>query len=291
MYEKWIIVGDAQVPFHDPLAIEVAARAIEEINPDHVIYNGDMIDFWSISKHEPRRAEVEQYVSIQEEIDRTILIQDILTRGCKSSCKRHNIDGNHEDRLERFLGTGSQSRLGSLRALHMDGVFSYKKRGFASYHPYQEGIWLTDNLFVYHGIYIGNTPGESVKKEIQSIGASVIMGHTHRVANLRFRQGKSEHRGIENGCLCQLQSSYKAMTNWSHAFTLVKKYDNRHWTAEVYDIISERDTVYCYVGDNKIHIPKSYKNENSSLAVPWRPDTARVYCQPRDEFGRFLSKS
>lgn len=262
------------MPFHDARAVELAARVIEEYNPDHLVYNGDMIDFWTISKHQPRRSELQQSVSLQEEIDRTIAIQDIIRRGTKKSCKLHNIDGNHEDRLERFLGFGSQQALGSLRSLHMDGVFHYKARGFASYHPYGEGIWITDNLFVYHGSYVDQRPGGSVAKEIAAIGASVIMNHVHRVADIRFKQGKHEHRGIENGCLCQLSSSYKSMTNWAHALTIVNKYDDKHWDAQVVNFINDGDVVYCMWKDSKIEVPVDYTD---GLSLPWRPDMARVY--------------
>ncbi len=267
--EKWVIVGDTQVPFHDPRAVELAAQVIEEYNPDNLVYNGDMIDFWSISKHQTRRTELLASISLQEEIDRTIAVQDTLARRVKRTCKKHNVDGNHEDRLERFLGMGPQSLLGSLRSLHMAEVFQYKKRGFASYRPYGEGIWITNNLFVYHGEYVGQTPGESVAKEINAIGASVIMNHVHRRADIRFKKGKHEYRGIENGCLCQLSSSYKAMTNWSHALTLVNKYDDRHWTAEVIDIIHDENDVYCMYKDTKFSVSNDYTD---GLCLPWRPD-------------------
>lgn len=267
--EKWAIVGDTQVPFHDPRAVELAAQVIEFVNPDHLVENGDMIDFWSISKHQPRRSELIQSVSLQEEIDRTIAVQDILSRRVKRTCKKHTIDGNHEDRLERFLGSGSQSALGSLRSLRIPEVFGYRKRGYSSYHPYGEGIWITDNLFTYHGNCVSSQPGDSVRKEITNLGASVIMNHVHRRADIRFKQGKHEHRGIENGCLCQLASSYRAMTNWAHALTLVQKYDEKHWTAEVVDIIHDGDMVYSMYRDTKFSVSSDYTD---GLSLPWRPE-------------------
>jgi len=268
--ERWAIVGDTQVPFHDARAVELAAQVIELYNPDHLIYNGDMIDFWSISKHQPRRDEILRSLSLQEEIDRTIAVQEKLARGVRyKTCKIHNIDGNHEDRLERFLGVGSPSLLGSLRSLDMENVFHYKKRGFASYHPYGEGIWITDNLFVYHGQFVSPVPGSSVKKEIDAIGASVIMNHVHRRSDIRFRQGNHEWRGIENGCLCQLASSYSVMTNWAHALTLVDKYDERHWDAKVVDIIQDEDIVYCMYQGSKLTVSSDFSD---GLSLPWRAD-------------------
>lgn len=266
--EIWAIVGDAQVPFHDPRAIEVAAQVIEEAKPDHLVYDGDMIDFWSISRHQPERHRVLAALSLQEEIDRTIEVQDKLARGVPHTCKRHNIDGNHENSLERFLGYGDQKVLGSLRHLHMENVFQYRNRGFSSYQPYGEGLWICENLFVHHGNYVMQVPGSSVKKEIDSIGASVIMGHVHRRADIRFRQGEHEWRGIENGCLCQLSASYAPMTNWAHSITIVEKYDNRHWDAKVVDIITDDKEVFAMYNGHKFSIGKDY---HDGLALPWRP--------------------
>lgn len=266
--EKWAIVGDTQCPFHDPRAVEIATLVIEQYKPDHIVYNGDMWDFWSISKHNPRRWERLANRSLQDEIDIGIEVEEKLARGLKYRGKRHHIDGNHEDRLESFLGSGPQSVLGTLKGTETDEIFKLKSRGINSYNPYGEGIWITNNLFVYHGSYVGNLPGDSVKRELQSIGASVIMNHVHRRADLRYRQGQSEHRGIENGCLCQLQAGYKAMTNWSQCITLVDKYDETHWNAEVVDIIHDSGDVYAIYRGDKISVPLNYTD---GLASPWRP--------------------
>ena len=269
-YETWAIVGDMQVPFHDPAAIEIAAQIIEDAKPDHFVDDGDANDFWVISRHQNKRHEILQMISLQEEVDRTITVQDRLTRKVPKHCKKHKIDGNHEFRLETFLGNGPQAILGSMRSLRMEEVFRYKERGFSSYRPYGEGIWITPGLFVYHGEYVGALPGDSVKKEIAHLGCSVIMGHTHRKADLRFRQGKLEHRGIENGCLCQLSSGYKAMTNWSQAFTVVTVYDERHWNAEVVDIITDdkEGVKFAIFRGNKYEVKADL---DDGLTLPWRP--------------------
>jgi hypothetical protein len=266
--EKWAIVGDTQCPFHDPRAVEIATLVIEQYKPDHIVYNGDMWDFWSISKHNPRRWERLQNRSLQDEINIGIEVEEKIGRGLKYRGKRHHIDGNHEDRLEAFLGTGPQAVLGTLKSTEPTELFRLRDRGISSYSPYGEGIWITENLFVYHGAYVGALPGDSVKKELQSVGASVIMNHVHRRADLRFRQGKHEHRGIENGCLCQLKAGYKVMTNWSQCLTLVDVYDNKHWNAEVVDIIHDDDCVYAIFRGDKISVPLNYQD---GLSTPWRP--------------------
>lgn len=263
---RWAIVGDTQCPFHEPRAVELASQVIGDFQPDHIIYNGDMGDFWSLSKHNKRRYEILENMSLQDEIDITIEVQDKLSSRAKK-VKRHNIDGNHEERWDTFLGSGPQSVLGPLKSLQIHEIMKYKERGFSSYHPYGEGIWITDNLYCYHGKYIGNSAGESVKKEIQAIGASIIMNHTHRRADVLFKQGKSIHRGIENGCLCQIRAGWQPMTNWTHCITLVTVHDNRHWTSEVVDIINDGDIWYTIYGDSKYTVPGSY---HDGLAMDWR---------------------
>lgn len=272
--EKWAIVGDTQCPFHDPRAVEIATQVIEQYKPDHLVYNGDMWDFWTISRHNAKRWERLRDKSLQEEIEIGIEVEEKLARGLKYRGRRHHIDGNHEERLEVFLGNGPQAVLGNLRGLATEEIFRFRSRGISSYHPYGEGIWITDDLFVYHGEYVGGLPGDSVKKEIQSIGASVIMNHVHRRADLRFRQGRREHIGIENGCLCQLQSGYKAMTNWSQCLTLVDVFDNGQWKAEVVDIVTTDSEVYSVFRGDKISVSLNFTD---GLADSWRPQKVEIW--------------
>lgn len=268
--ETWVIVNDTQVPFHHPAAVKLASELIGYVKPDHIIYNGDIADFWSISKHNKSRSEILSMIDFQEEIDRTIQVQDIISRNSKKS-KLHMVDGNHEERLNRFLGDGPQYVLGSLKSLSIPEVFNYEKRGWSTYHPYGQGIWIADNLYVYHGTAVNSVPGVSVQKEIEALGASVLIGHVHRRADVRFRRGKSELRGIENGCLCQFSPSYKLMTNWTHCLTIVEVYDNKHWRSETVDFIhdNEANMVYCIYRDNKIAINLDY---DDGLSLPWNPD-------------------
>lgn len=271
--ERWIIVGDTQVPFHNPAAVELAARIIEDLKPHHLIYNGDMIDFHTISSHQKRRYELLKSVSIQDEIDITIAVEDQLARGIHRLGKKYMIDGNHEERLERFLGTGPQSILGTLRDLELENVFSYDKRGFSEYYPYGEGKEVVPGLFVYHGTLVGSVPGYSVYKEVMSRGKSVVIGHSHRSAHLHIKQGDGVYQGIECGCLCQLAASYKPMTNWSWSIVIIETIGDM-WSAEVIRFHQDKKVVYCIYRNKYYEVPVDLED---GMAVPWRPDKMKVY--------------
>jgi hypothetical protein len=53
---KAVIVGDRQVPFHDPAAMSVARSIIRDVNPDILLDMGDGLDCWQISDYDTRPA-------------------------------------------------------------------------------------------------------------------------------------------------------------------------------------------------------------------------------------------
>ena len=234
-----------------------------------IIFNGEIIDMAQISTFSRRRHDLLRSTTLQDDIDRTILLQDGFHEASPRA-SLHQIDGNHEDRLKRYLGTQARE-IGSLRNLLMEEVFHYEQRGFASYRPYGEGMWLADNLFVYHGSTVAQAPGQSVKKDVDRMGASVIVGHVHRRSHTRIRQGAHEHAGIENGCLCQVSAEYSPHTNWTHCITFVRVYDNRHWKADVIDIITDPELGICYADWEgfRYSVPIDY---DDGMSLTWNPN-------------------
>lgn len=265
--ERWVIVGDAQVPFHWPPAIQLAADITRMVKPDHLVYNGDMIDHWRISGHAKSGSELSRKDSAQDDIDRTIIVQDRIAEGAPKA-RRHQIEGNHEFMLDRHIGSRSPE-LSSLRALTSEELFSYSRRGFSSYHPYRDGIWICQNLFVYHGECVLSTPGQSVQREIQRTGESTIVNHNHRRAHIRFRMGRRDLCGIENGCLCQFTPTYAGQVNWAHALTVVTKHDENTFTAEVVDIVSDhhRNVAFATYRGERAEVPLDL---DDGLAISWR---------------------
>src|SRR5206468_10414486 len=55
-----LCLGDAQIgyrgeePFHDERAMELAQIAIKELQPDNIVFTGDMIDLPAMSRFEQR---------------------------------------------------------------------------------------------------------------------------------------------------------------------------------------------------------------------------------------------
>lgn len=267
------MVNDTQVPFHSPPAVKVASDLIAAIDPDYLIYNGDIADMDAVSSHKKSRHETLRTFTIQDEIDMTIAIADQLSAGTKA--KRIQIDGNHEDRLERYLGSMAPE-IGSLRGLQMPAVFEYEKRGFLSYHPYKTGVWITPHLYVYHGATARKMPGASVQAEISKIGSSMIIGHTHKRAHVRFKLGDKDVIGIEGACLCQMDPGYATHTNWAWGITVVTVHKDGRFTPEVIDIVNDRHTgkVFAFYQGTMF---TAKADLDDKMAVPWQPTSPVVF--------------
>ena len=85
------------------------------------------------------------------------------------------------------------------------------------------------DMHIHHGIAISQNAGESVKKDIDNFGVSLIRGHSHR-AGVMYQtyelrnNGKGEIlRGYELGHMCDEKSDgmkYSTTHNWQKAFAI-----------------------------------------------------------------------
>ena len=97
--KKIIVINDVHVPHQNTRMINNLVKLIEDEQPDEIILNGDMVDFYDLSSFDkdPNRTQ-----NLQQELD--ILYQMLLVfRAACPEAKIVYIEGNHEDRLKRYL--------------------------------------------------------------------------------------------------------------------------------------------------------------------------------------------
>jgi predicted phosphodiesterase len=177
--------GDAQIPFHDPRAVEMAQIAVTETRPDNIVFVGDMIDLPSMSRFDQRS---EWQGKTQEAIDtyHSVLAQ---TRANAPNARIVVVHGNHEQRLDNYVRRNAAEVLGLKRANMQDelGVLTlqylarYDDLGIESVDGYPNGtLWLEDNLKFTHGT---NTQkgGSNAAKYLRGERESTVYGHSHRM--------------------------------------------------------------------------------------------------------------
>lgn len=208
--ERIIVISDAQIPFHDAKTVDAVEHFMDDFQPDHIIWDGDMTDFYGLSKYDKNPSRTP---SIQQELDITWRMEERQAKRFPNS-SRTFILGNHEDRLRRHLWEHPQ--LASLRSLTVDSIFS--QDGMFRVLAYGSHVQINTTR-IEHGGPVRSKSGMSARALYEKRGTSVIMGHTHRLSQASHRNSLGQHTMIENGCLCLLTPEYGEEPDWTQGFT------------------------------------------------------------------------
>lgn len=187
---KHVLVGsDFHSQFVDPLALRVWLDVTKMVQPDGIVFNGDVVDFPSVGRYSQMPGAGS--LSVQGEIDfaRDRIIRPTLERAPKA-WRTYHI-GNHEHRLIRYLAD-TAPELADLRCLRWDRLFEIEDLDIEMVFG---GNWLApkqrdrnnnvrktykvyyDALCVMHGRSIAQN---AWKVELDRVGMSITCGHTHR---------------------------------------------------------------------------------------------------------------
>lgn len=212
-----VCLGDAQIgfrgdePFHDENAMKLALIAIRELQPDNVVFTGDMIDLPNMSRWEQRGDWLD---TTQRSIDRyhSFLAE---VRANAPNARMVVVHGNHEMRLDSTVRRDAAPLLGIKRAnadrelpiLTLQYLVRYAELGVESFDGYPNAaLWLEDNLKVTHGTNV-KKGGSNAAKYLNEEDESTIYGHTHRIElayrTIATRVGQRVIAAASPGCLAR----------------------------------------------------------------------------------------
>jgi predicted phosphodiesterase len=205
-----VFLSDVHVPYHDVAAVQSAVRLLRKVRPHTVVVNGDMNDFFQLSRF---NTEAERMDHLQEEIDEANSLRAAIRKACPDARFIEN-DGNHDTRIRSYVAQNARA-LTSLRALEPRNLFDWDKLDILNFPG--AGFRLRPNFLVKHGTLVRAGAGTTAKAELQQAGISGISGHTHRLGTHR-KVGYQHLQWTEQGCLCRLDPAYVVgIPDWSHA--------------------------------------------------------------------------
>lgn len=227
------ILNDTQIPFQDVKTLAAVERFLADFKPNLEIYNGDIIDFYTIS-------------TFDQNPSRAFRLQDELDAGkawlygraeANPDTRRILIEGNHEDRLRRWLWRHGPE-LSGLRALTPEALLGLDEAGIERVN-YRSIVDL-HGFRIEHGYKTtGSTayPTNVSRWMAIATGSSGLCGHTHRFSVYSWTDARGSHSYIENGALCQLALEYAPFPNWQHAFTygIIQKGKLHVMPVQIYD--------------------------------------------------------
>jgi len=208
--QEWITVGgvnDIHVPWHDAELVDAAIDLFKDLQPDLFIINGDMQDFFGLSRF---NKSFERLDNLQNELDQGKALRAAF-RSAMPNAAMHETLGNHEERLLTYPGFNAPA-LKSLNSLKPDVLMGLKELDIK--HWPRNGFRLNEEFLVEHGAVVRKNAGDTAKQRLNETLISGVMGHVHRLGQAS-RSGYKEINWYETGCLCQLNPDYvTGEANW-----------------------------------------------------------------------------
>ena len=222
---RLVILSDTQIPFHDTRVLGGVSRFLVDWKPNTLILNGDIADCYELSNYDKSPSRV---AHLQDEVTEVRYWLKRWREDVGPEGTIHYILGNHEARLSRFL-TRRAPELAGLEDLTLYRLYGLGELNMQliAYEGWIEYLGFR----ISHGARVSNSApaaGMTARQMIIRRGGSGVIGHTHRRAQVSFRDDKGIHTWYEGGCLCNLRPFYgKEPFDWAHAFLYGEVHNNK----------------------------------------------------------------
>jgi len=205
--ERWLIIPDVHVPYHDEAAVDALLRDAAKWGPTGVCVLGDLWDFYKVSSFakDPERKE-----TFVEEVRAG---QAMLARFAKLAGRRVFCEGNHEVRLGRYINTHAPDLHGLVPTVRSlvgpDWAFT----------PYGRVARLSKMLAASHDF--GRSGPGAYLQTVREFGHGAVHGHTHALGvAYGGTQDGERHAVMACGHLADVSSAdymheWKARRDWT----------------------------------------------------------------------------
>lgn len=227
-----VVANDFHLPFHDNKVIQLWLSFLIDLNPHHIIINGDLLDCYDASKFDkdPRRM-----LRLEEEIEMGI---DFFATLRKYFPQTHivYIYGNHEYRFQSMI-IRKAPELRNLKGMSLEEQMELDRFDVEIVNSgLKESYYKFGEIYIGHFNKVSQHGGYTAKLLVDQKGVSVLQGHTHRIgSSIRAYLDGRILGGWDNGCMCNLRPDYVLDPNWCHGFSIIwkEKSDNRFIVSQI----------------------------------------------------------
>jgi predicted phosphodiesterase len=208
------IVNDIHLGIHDKSAITTALTYFKKEKLDNLILNGDILDASSISRH-PKTSGMPNF-TYEINLAKTFLSN---LQSDFPNVKIYFKEGNHEDRLQRYIMERAEQLDG---LVDLETMLEFEKRNI--HHVESLRYMSVNGIHVFHGHEIQVSGRNAVKRLYEKTAHSALMGHVHRVDHF-VKKGTDEiYRDTYTvGCLCKLKQAYMMHSDSQHGMAIIEK--------------------------------------------------------------------
>lgn len=233
--ERWIVLPDVHLPYEDKATV----RALEAYMSDHQwagwIQLGDLIDFNEISHFEAGNNRLDKVGAIKKSYSVTADFLDRHRKLIGPKAKMVYIEGNHEDRITRYLDKNPEG----VGSLEVPSSLRLKERGIQWVPFWSKGeVYRKGNAYFAHGRPTG---GNHAKKMLELYGVPIYYGHLHdmQVYSKATWGNNKTLEAASLGCLCRYDQTYLqgGPTNWMQGFGVFHFWPDgfyQHFTVRIF---------------------------------------------------------
>lgn len=227
-----MVLPDLHAPFFDKKVITLIIKICKNIPFDGLIQLGDAIDFYQLSKYDrdPKRKD-----NIEDDLIKYSLLMNKIMPLLRSNAVWHQLEGNHEDRLRRYIWSKCPELQGMISSIPEYLKFKDMVRKVIWY-PYEELKCVIGEMLFHHGVYFNV---HTAVNNINKYRRNICTGHTHR-----FQYATSGNDGVRSitlGCLCDISKTMHrpVPSDWHSCFGI---YEFNDKYSQIYPI---------FIQDNK----------------------------------------
>jgi predicted phosphodiesterase len=173
----YVVVSDVHVPYQHAGHCAAVADLLDDVKPDGFVINGDYLDLIEVSRHASSSVAQLEGLRISKSFDAgNAQLDTWLTAAGPGCADNHFIDGNHEDRLRRWMQAGDNSVWLGDESTDIGNRLNLKDRGFVYHKGYPDAFCRLGKLLVTHGRWTGKYAAAT---HLDRYGHAIMVGHTH----------------------------------------------------------------------------------------------------------------
>ncbi len=209
---KVAILSDIHVPYHSEIALNAAVKYCKSRRPDVLLLNGDLADFYSISRHQkdPSKCDFKKECRMVKECLAWLRSQFPKAR-IVLKC------GNHEERWQHWLWNRA-AEISDFEQMRLDqwiDAAKYDVEVVTDQRPVMVG-----RLPVMHGHEVGkgiSAPVNAARGLFLRTNSTMLVGHGHRTSHHVEPDWKHVETSCwSTGCLCDLSPEYARIQKWNY---------------------------------------------------------------------------
>jgi hypothetical protein len=244
--ELWIVASDYQCPYYNERAQEELCGIVYRNKPDHFVFNGDNMDFPTISRYDPNPYhDTHVNAGIQSFYDVVRMVREVGPKYMLIDI----TEGNHDIRLRKYLvkhasalydikrANETQNILDVRHLCRLDELDARWEQGDVGGPGWPtSSLKVTDELYIKHGWFARRGSGATARAAMENLGVGLIVGHTHRlcVEYVSKPMTGKVYVGAESGTMCQVEGGlgHAVEPDWQNGALAVRVYSNGQCSIE-----------------------------------------------------------